>query len=257
MNRDEQYYDHFQKRTDDEILDLLVKIGLTINQAKIYFELVKRHESPASKLCEVSQIKDSKIYGILNRLEQLGLIIVRSTVPKLYRVLPLDEGLENIHHQIEQDYFEKNDVIKQLKLLLTPVFDSISPVSEIAIVIRDERIIINSILGKLAAATKQVVAVVPGLESFQKLENSLRGLYEEGVELVVGIHGGISTGKQAAYPFDILPMSCDVYFVIIDDQYLYNISNWDEPESCYAILTSDSNLIAMSKSYIDNPTCRL
>jgi sugar-specific transcriptional regulator TrmB len=248
---------HFQDKKDEEMLDLLVKVGLTINQAKIYLELVKRHESPASKLCEVSQIKDSKIYGILNKLEQIGLIMIRSTAPKLYRVLPLDEGLENVHHNIEQDYHDKAGAIKQLKLLLIPIFDSISPASEIAIVIRDERIIINSILGKLSAATKEIVAVTPGLESFQKLEKALCDLHEEGVNIITGIHGGISNEKLAKYPFDILPMSCEVYFVIIDDQYLYNISNWDEPGHCYAILTSDPNLIAMSRSYVDNPSCRL
>ncbi len=73
--------------TDLEIMSLLESVGLTKNQALAYLELIKRQSTEASVLCEETGIKSSKIYGILSKLENLGLIVVETTKPKKYRVL--------------------------------------------------------------------------------------------------------------------------------------------------------------------------
>ncbi|MFQ5976881.1 MAG: TrmB family transcriptional regulator [Candidatus Heimdallarchaeota archaeon] len=240
--------------SDDEILELLQRIDLTLNQAKVYLALVRHHEAPASQLCEDTQIKDSKIYSLLKKLENLGLIVSQGGNPKIYRALVLEEGMENIRRRVEQGYLIKTKAIKELKLLLTPIFDAITH-AEIALVVKGEGNIFSQLRKKMSVTINEVTTVAPGITQFEKIEDMLQEAHDRGVKVKAGISGQDFANLKRKFPFEVLPMACETFHVIFDNQFLINISEWDDPELYYAIVTTDSNLISVIKSYID--TCRL
>jgi len=238
------------------ILKLLESVGLTKSQALVYLELVKRQTAEASTLCDETGIKNSKIYAILNRLEKLGLIIVETTKPKKYRVNLLEEGLENLSTVIREEYDVRIKTLEELKVRLTPLFDSISSITEFALIIKGYSHIINHITTKIDLAGNNVVFIAPNVEIYELFKESINELLKENIIVRVGIYKPINLTKESQ-TFEILPMSCELFYVIIDNNYLIMVSEWEHEDHIYAIVTSDRNLIHMSLNYLETPTCML
>lgn len=245
------------KPNDLEIKELLESIGLTKNQALVYLELVKRNSADATVLCEATGIKNSKIYTILNKLESLGLLIVESnTKPKSYRVLMLEESLDNFTEAIKSEYNTKLKNLDELKVRLMPLFDSLSTSAEFAFILKGEKIILNHISSKITLAKKSVVLVSPCKDYYDKFKNTLNELINDNISVKIGInHLTTQELKKFVTSNDILPMNCNLFYVIVDGSYLILISRWEDPNSMYAIVTSDSNLIKINSDYLETPAC--
>ena len=126
------------------LINLLITAGLSQSQAQIFLELVKRKEASASDLCRATGIKSSRIYSILNELEQIGLLMVLNTSPKRYIIVPLSEGLHNLQELLEKDFEKRKKAIKEINIHLTPLFDSTSSIpSAMAFIIKGRKNIIN------------------------------------------------------------------------------------------------------------------
>ena len=147
--------------SDHEVISLLESVGLTKNQALVYLELIKRQKTEASILCDQTGIKSSKIYAILNKLEQLGLIVVETTKPKKYSVVMLEESLDNLSNVIRSEYDLKIRTLDELKVRLMPLFDSITSITEFALIIKGQKHVLNHISAKLNTASKSVYFITP------------------------------------------------------------------------------------------------
>jgi sugar-specific transcriptional regulator TrmB len=242
------------RNTDLEVINLLESVGLTKNQALVYLELIKRQNAEASTLCDETGIKNSKIYGILSRLENLGLIVVETTKPKKYRVLLLEESLENLANVIKVEYDAKIKTLDELKVRLSPLFDSITSVTEFALILKGQRHVLNHITTKLNTAGKSIAFISPNLKYYEKFKETLKELGNEGISVQVGFHS-TRPSKLKDLTIEFIPMSCQLFYIIIDNNYLILISEWDDPDLIYAIVTSDHNLIHMSNNYLESPTC--
>ncbi|MFW9930218.1 MAG: TrmB family transcriptional regulator [Candidatus Thorarchaeota archaeon] len=242
--------------TSLEILSLLESVGLNKGQALVYLELVKHQSAEASTLCEETGVKNSKIYAILNRLEKLGLIVVESTKPKKYRVVLLEESLENLANVIKTEYDAKIKTLDELKVRLTPLFDSITSVTEFAIIVKGYMHVLNHITSKLNTASKNVVFIFPDFKFYEIFKDTLKELSAENVKIQIGVHKPKQIEMENE-PFEILMMSCDLFYIIIDNNYLIMVSEWNNEDLIYAIVTSDRNLIHMSINYLETPSCIL
>jgi sugar-specific transcriptional regulator TrmB len=60
--------------TNDENTDLLLGLGLTLNQAKIYLAVIKLEKTTVVQVANFSKVRREDVYRILPSLEKMGLI---------------------------------------------------------------------------------------------------------------------------------------------------------------------------------------
>jgi sugar-specific transcriptional regulator TrmB len=60
--------------THDENTDLLIGLGLTLNQAKVYLAVIKLEKTTVGQVANFSKIRREDVYRILPSLEKMGLI---------------------------------------------------------------------------------------------------------------------------------------------------------------------------------------
>lgn len=239
----------YQNSKPDQLLNLMTIAGLSQPQARVYLELVKMKESTASDLCKAAGVKDSRVYSILNELEQFGLVMVQMSTPKLYMVVPLTEGLHNLQERLDNDFNKKKDAIKELNLRLTPLFESIVFIpSAIAFIIKGRKNVINKIHHELSKVEKEILIRFPNYDLYFEFEPTLLELQETGIEISAGLcQFSIKKLKEESRRIPELPLiickkCCDCFYLMIDQNYLLSVSNWNST-NVYAIWTSDTSLI--------------
>jgi sugar-specific transcriptional regulator TrmB len=242
----------------EQLLNLMKMSGLSQPQARIYLELVKAKESTASDLCKATGVKDSRIYSILSELEQIGLVIIQTSSPKIYMVVPLAEGLHNLQERLDKDFNKKKDAIKELNLHLTPLFDSIVSIpSAIAFIIKSKKNVINKIHYELSKVEKEILIRFPGYELYFEFEPILLKLKEGGIEINAGLcQRSIKRLKEESVQIPELSLHicekcCNCFYLMIDQNYLLSVSNWNSA-NVYAIWTSDTSLINITAFFSDS-----
>lgn len=102
----------------DEEIQVLVDLGLTFRQAKVYLTLVWLGESTAKTLSKYSHVHRQDIYRILSSLENMGLIVKGLTTPTRWNASPIGDGLSIL---VEQ---KNNELLNLHKKTLT-LFNSL------------------------------------------------------------------------------------------------------------------------------------
>jgi len=243
-----------QSDNNTDIIAMLEKLNFTKNQSKVYLELIKQGESSAREICDKINVADSKIYKILRELEDFGLISIESQSPKTYRSIPLEAGLDNLKGKFEKEFKEKSQIIDNLRTLLTPIFNSLPETTKYALILNGKSTILNHIKTKLMSVTDNINIIFPNMYYFEIFKDLLDDLSQDGVKLRIGVS---NYKKNTKLRFHIELMGCDAFYIIIDNKDLISISQWDNKDFMYAIVTTDENIINIMTSYFDNPACRL
>ena len=74
--------------SNDEETRVLMRLGLTITQARAYLALCRTGTSPPKTISEESRIARPDIYRILDQLKELGLVERAITTPTLFKAIP-------------------------------------------------------------------------------------------------------------------------------------------------------------------------
>jgi sugar-specific transcriptional regulator TrmB len=235
----------------DQLSMLMLKAGLSSTQSRVFLELVQLTEASASELCRKTGIKDSRIYHILNELEYLGLIIVQLSTPKKYTMLPLHEGLRNLHNQAEEKFNKKKEAIEDLQSQLKPLINTVKTPPIIAHIIKGKETIIQKLVTELYRAQKNICFRIPNVKTLKKFSLHLNELSKDGIDIDLGVCEKNTESKGdilATFPFEVHRVCCDCFFLIIDKTYLITVSNWNT-DNPYAIWTSDTSLIKITSAY--------
>jgi sugar-specific transcriptional regulator TrmB len=77
-----------------EIIDTLIKLGLTLNQARIYVALL-HSEKPATakEISKITNITRQDVYRILPTIQKAGLLEKTITAPTMFKATPLRLGV--------------------------------------------------------------------------------------------------------------------------------------------------------------------
>ncbi|MHA2055637.1 MAG: TrmB family transcriptional regulator [Candidatus Hodarchaeales archaeon] len=237
------------KSNDEEITELVTILGLSLPQARVFLELVKRTEATATKLCEETGIKDSRIYQILSDLEQLGLIGVQLSTPKKYKIESLDECLNSFQVRIEDEFSYRKQVIEELRERLTPLVNSTEIPTAIAYIIKGKKNIVNKLTTELYRANKEIFFRIPDMEVLEEFKSILEELYKSNIKMNIGIYeSGLKDSDFENYQFIVNKINCKCFFLIIDNLYLIMVSKW-YTNNTYAIWTSDTSLIKITSTY--------
>lgn len=86
----------------DDIGTLLNRAGLTRYEIQAYLALSRRTVDSASSLAEDSGVPRTKVYGVLQSLQDKGWVSILSGQPLLYRAVPPDEVAERLRRGHEE-----------------------------------------------------------------------------------------------------------------------------------------------------------
>jgi sugar-specific transcriptional regulator TrmB len=64
----------FMNNSDEENTNLLIGLGLTVNQAKVYLAVIKLSKTTVGQVANFSKVRREDVYRILPSLEKMGLI---------------------------------------------------------------------------------------------------------------------------------------------------------------------------------------
>ena len=103
----------------DNISDILAKIGLSLQESKVYLALLELQEAQTGLLCRTSEIASSNIYRILDSLMAKGLVSYRvQNNIKVFMAAPpdvLNELFLEKQKNLEQERKQVSELVSNLK----------------------------------------------------------------------------------------------------------------------------------------------
>jgi sugar-specific transcriptional regulator TrmB len=77
----------------EESLQLMTSLGLSVLEAKVYLVLAKLGKASAKTISKASKISQPDVYRVVSKLENHGLIERELAIPNQFKATTLDEGL--------------------------------------------------------------------------------------------------------------------------------------------------------------------
>lgn len=235
--------------TDQELLGTLQDLGLTKYQSKAYIAAVRAGRTRPSKLVDESGVPQGRIYDVINNLEDLGLLEVRSgsngkevTAPSPQTVLEelkqrrIDElsdtvsmaasDLEELH---QWDESESSDFVSMVK--------------------REETALRHS--KRAIEAAEYWLTLCVSEDRYDKLEPALVEAANRGVTVRVLLIGTDpkEIGKDFPETFDIRYRATADMFVVADCVYgVYSSKRPTQNHQPY-IIAQEQNLVLLFQNY--------
>ena len=105
----------------EQIIEMLMSLGLSEYEAKVYITLVLSGPCNVSSISKESGVPQSKIYEMLDRLENKQLIETISQVPKTVKAIPPEIALKNLIEEKENKMSELKKSVEVLTETLRPI----------------------------------------------------------------------------------------------------------------------------------------
>jgi sugar-specific transcriptional regulator TrmB len=93
--------------TNDENTDLLLGLGLTLNQAKVYLAVIKLEKTTVGQVAYFSKVRREDVYRILPSLEKMGLIERLLGKPTEIRATRISDALSLLVAEEKGKYDER------------------------------------------------------------------------------------------------------------------------------------------------------
>jgi sugar-specific transcriptional regulator TrmB len=101
-------------------VEVLVGLGLTVGQARVYLVLLKVGIARAQVVARLASVHRQEVYCILENLQQIGLVHQNVTVPATYSATPIDEGIKLLLDQKTSETTLISRKAKRLAQKLSP-----------------------------------------------------------------------------------------------------------------------------------------
>lgn len=103
-------------QNDEECIQALMKLGLTLLQATIYLALAKLGKAGVKKISKASNVARPDVYRVIPALGKIGLVEKIVATPTMYKAVPLKEGISIL---LQQKTDENIELQKKTKALLS------------------------------------------------------------------------------------------------------------------------------------------
>jgi len=80
----------------EEDVKVLVGLGCTLLQAKIYLALVKLEEANIIEVSKATNVARQEVYRVINELQNRGFVEKKLSRPVVYEALPIQETVPNL-----------------------------------------------------------------------------------------------------------------------------------------------------------------
>lgn len=155
---------------DDEYIQTLIDLGLTLLQAKTYLALAKLEKAEVKTISKSSNVARQDIYRIMPTLEKLGLAEKIIVTPIMYKAIPLRKGL-SILLQCRTE--ENSELQKKTRALINNFrkdnFRTALQKEDSQFIITSEKTLFNKKIAKATDAAQTSKDAIYSLEGFDAM----------------------------------------------------------------------------------------
>ena len=147
--------------SNDENMDLLLGLGLSLNQARVYLAILKLEKTTVGQVSKFSKVRREEIYRILPTLEKLGLIERLLGKPTEIRATLISNSLKSLVAEEKRKSDERLlDMKSKVKKLSLKDWTQQPPEKEsIYILIPDTAAILTKTSGLIGDSRKEVALI--------------------------------------------------------------------------------------------------
>jgi len=182
---------------NEEEVEVLAQLGLTLNQARAYLALLRTGPVAAKKLSEAARITRQDIYRVMPTLEQVGIVERLISSPTVYEATPIVQATRIL---LERKAAENIELRRKTRELVREVKkSSASPEfgdSEVVLVMIPGREAIVQKLGEALQKARRSVEVVTSRQRFSTVIIKFKDEYTNALERGVRIR--VATERPAA-----------------------------------------------------------
>jgi len=186
--------------TNDENTDLLLGLGLSLNQARVYLAILKLEKTTVGQVAKFSKVRREDVYRLLPSLEKMGLVERLLGKPAEVRATPISDALSLLVSEEKSKFDErltdmKNNVQKlSLKDWKQPVLGE----NSIYILIAEKKAILAKTSDLVGNSRKEVALIadkeriIPVLAQFSDEYNQA---IKKGAQIRLIFEGEIPDGS--------------------------------------------------------------
>src|SRR5271157_2670195 len=169
--------------SNDENTDLLLGLGLTLNQARVYLAILKLEKTTVGQVAKFSKVRREDVYRLLPSLEKMGLVERLLGKPAEVRATPISDALSLLVSEEKSKFDErlmdmKNNVQKlSLKDWKQPVLGEDS----IYILIAEKKAILAK-TSDLVGNSRKEVALIADMERIIPILAQFSGEYKHAIK---------------------------------------------------------------------------
>ena len=93
--------------TNDESTDLLLGLGLSLNQARVYLAILKLEKTTVGQVAKFSKVRREDVYRLLPSLEKMGLVERLLGKPTEVRATPISDALSLLVSEEKSKFDER------------------------------------------------------------------------------------------------------------------------------------------------------
>ncbi|MDI1496068.1 MAG: transcriptional regulator TrmB [Cenarchaeum symbiont of Oopsacas minuta] len=163
----------------------LERLGMSVNEIKVYAALLNLGNGTAEEISKESEVSYSKIYKILNSMENESWIISDDSRPTTYTVISPATSIEAVKRKRDAEFKDDKTVIT---LEIEPLYNKTGTAETPDILfLRGVNSIISKILDTADSCDREMMITVPaaGQEIVKQALPKLRILYDRGVEITI------------------------------------------------------------------------
>lgn len=230
---------------DPKIIEALKKLGLTEYEARAYVAVVELGEAEAYEVARRSRVPRTRIYDVLSKLENGGLIQkIRESRPAVYAAIPPERSLQPLKNQLVEELSHAISSLSHLYL-------SSRSVSKCEVSLLRGMQAYTAALELLDHAVESILVRMVCLPSdvFEKLTDRLRKARRRGIKVYLAIDTRLLRkiipleaiedllkefdGRIVSPPIPLSFFVADFKDVLL----LYVVP--EAPENCYGFLLQD------------------
>ena len=216
---------------------MLQKFGFTQYESQVYEAILAQDEPlDATTIVSASNVPKAKIYEVLNRMIDKGIVLTTMDGKKLYMAV----DLQTVIHKIKLDFEKDIDSLKQYKIKRTFTDEHIWT-------LKDESSITSNIEQLLEEADSSILFLAWN-ERMERHRNLLEQKEEQGVYVEVLAVGGLESSLTRKYSLiPLLDAPEPSQLLIVDETYLLFAGL--ENESWKAIKTMSKPIVKAMTDY--------
>ncbi len=234
---------------------LLEELGLTEYESKTLSTLFNLKESEAPEVSRTAQVPKTRVYDVLDKLIERGLIIEISGRPKRYRVIEPSEAIDLLLSSKKQEIVQLEERASKLKDYVSGLGEEAEKSGEKVMRVKDRRDFNKILAQELEKAENQVVAFTSLKDDATHLEPAVKKAREKNVAFKVVNHFPSEAAKRLTkHGVDMKHFSHGLDAYLIDDKKVIlalNNFNEEKPEYHFMIWNDNKGLNSALTHYFD------
>ncbi|HLN46093.1 MAG TPA: helix-turn-helix domain-containing protein [Candidatus Sulfotelmatobacter sp.] len=253
--------------SNDENTDLLLGLGLSLNQARVYLAILKLEKATVGQAAKFSKVRREDVYRIMPSLEKMGLIERLMGKPTVIRATPISDALSFLVAEEETKYDARLTVMRT-KVQTLSLKDWKQPLlgeESIYILIAEKKAILAKTSELIRNSRKEVTLIadkariIPTLSQFSE---ECRQAIKKGSQIRLIFEGDspdfllkekvqkLIDGKSVHIKFHLEPLN---HFIMSDDkEALITASKESGLGESPSLWTNNSNLIGLLRTAFES-----